>query len=107
MTKILFFVTPKLVARLGTKAAEFIPVLGPSTKFIKESKKITKLADPVSATSRGVGLLFNYCFGKAGAISVECVFWFSFSVVGGMTCNPGLIAVGAEFGNMVLDEFID
>ena len=107
MTKILFFVTPKLVARLGTKAVEFIPVLGPTATFLKKSQKITKLADPVSATSRSVGLLFNYCFGKAGAVSIECVIWFGLSVAGGMICNLTLIAVGAEFGNMIMDEFIE
>ena len=41
--------------------------------------------------SRGVGILFNYCFGKAGAVSIECALWFGFSVAGGVTCNPALI----------------
>jgi hypothetical protein len=33
--------------------------------------------------------------------------WFGFSVAGGITCNPALIAAGAQFGNMVMDEIID
>ena len=50
------------------------------------------MTDSVSASSRRIGILFNYCFGKAGAVSAECILWLGFSVAGGATCNPGLIA---------------
>lgn len=72
MTTILFFVTPRSLVKIGSKAAEFIPVLGPTLNFSKKAKKITAMTDPISASSRGVGVLFNYCFGKAGAVSIEC-----------------------------------
>jgi len=65
------------------------------------------MTDPVSASSRGVGLVFNYCFGKAVALSVECALWLSFSVAGGVTCNPALIAAGAKFGNMAINNLFD
>ena len=66
MTTILYFVTPKTLAKIGGKAAKFIPILGPTVEYTKKAKKITEIADPVSASSRGIGILFNYCFGKAG-----------------------------------------
>ena len=87
--------------------SEFIPVSEPTLEFSKKAKKVTELTDPISASSRGVGILFNYCFGKAGAVSVECALWFGLSVTGGMTGNPALIAAGAQFGNMVIDEILD
>ena len=107
MTKLIYFITPKSMIKIGTKAAEFIPVLGPTLEFTKKAKKFTDINDPISASSRGVGVLFNYCFGKAGAVSIECTLWFGLSVAGGLTGNPGLIAAGAQFGNMVMDEVLD
>lgn len=105
MTTIFYFLTPTSLVKIGSKAAEFIPVLGPTLDFSKKAKKVTEMTDPISA--RGVGILFNYCFGKAGAVSIECALWFGFSVAGGVTCNPALIAAGAQFGNMVMDEILD
>jgi hypothetical protein len=111
MTKIIYFVTPKnmvkIGSKIGTKAAEFVPILGPTLEFTKKAKKVTEMTDPVSASSRGVGIIFNYCFGKAGATSIECILWLGFLVAGGVTCNPGLIAVGAQFENMVIDEILE
>ena len=72
MTTIICFLTPKSLVKVGTKAAEFIPVLGSTLVYTKKAKKITEMTDPVSASSRGVGMLFKYCFGKAGAVSIEC-----------------------------------
>jgi hypothetical protein len=107
MTKIIYCVTPKSLVKIGSKAAEFVPILGPTLEFTKKAKKLTEMSDPVSASSRGIGIVFNYCFGKAGALSLECILWLGFSVAGGTTCNPGLIALGAQFGNMVIDNIID
>ena len=107
MTQIIYFITPKSIVKIASKAGEFIPIIGPSLEFTKKAKKVTEMTDPVSASSRGIGILFNYCFGKAGAVSIECILWLSFSAAGGATCNPALIAAGAQFGNMVIDEIID
>lgn len=107
MTKIIYFLTPNTLVKIGSKAAEFVPILGPSLEFTKKAKKVTQMTDPVSASSRGIGILFNYCFGKAGALSLECILWLGFSTAGGVTCNPALIALGAQFGNMVIDDIID
>lgn len=81
MTKILYFITPTSIVKIGSKAAEFIPILGPTLEFTKKAKKVTELTDPVSASSRGIGVLFNYCFGKAGAVSIECILWLEFEVL--------------------------
>lgn len=106
MTKIIYFVTPKSIFTITSKAAEFVPILGPSLEFTKKAKKVTEMTDPISASSRGIGMLFNYCFGKAGGLSLECILWFRFSTAGGVTCNPTLIALGTQFGNMVIDDII-
>ena len=71
MTKIIYFVTPTNMVKIESKAAEFIPILGPTLEFTKKAKKVTEITDPVSASSRGIGIIFNYCFGKAGATSTE------------------------------------
>ena len=107
MTAILYFVTPSSFVKIASKAGEFIPVLGPLLDFSKKAKKITEMTDPVGASSRGIGIVFNFCFGKAGAVSVECALWLSLSVAGGVTANTVLIATGAQFGNMVMDEILD
>ena len=107
MVKIVYFITPKTVAKLSSKALEFLPVVGPTIEFGKKAAKATEIADPVSASSRGIGMIFNFCFGKTAAVSVECTLWFGLSVAGGLTGNPALIAAGAQFGNMVIDEIID
>ena len=107
MTTIIYFVTPRSLVKIGSKAAEFIPILGPSLEFTKKAKKVIEMTDSINASSRGVGILFNYCFGKAGAVSIECALWLGFSVAGGLTCNPALIVVGTQLGNMVIDEILD
>ena len=96
--RIIYFVTPLSFVKIASKAGEFIPVLGPAIEFTKKAKKVTEMTDPVGASSRGIGIVFNFCFGKAGAVSVECALWLSLSVDGGVTANPGLIALGAQFG---------
>ena len=70
MTKIIYFITPQSIIKVGSKATEFIPILGPMAQYTKKAKKVTELNNPVSATSRGIGIMFNYCFGKVGAMSI-------------------------------------
>lgn len=106
MTKVIFFISPQSLVTTGTKAAEFVPILGPIADFSRKTKKLTQISDPVTATSQGVGILFNHCFEKAGAITAECALWFGFSTLRGLTCNPTLIGIGTQFGTMVIDELI-
>ena len=51
MTTILYFVTPTSLVKIGSKAAEFIPVLEPTFDFSKKAKKVTEMTDPISASS--------------------------------------------------------
>ena len=85
MTKIIYFITPKSMVTIGS----IVPILGPSLEFTKKAKKVTEMSDP----SRGLGILFNYCFGKCRVYSLDRVF-------------PAMIALGAQFGNMVIDDII-
>ena len=107
MTKILLFITPTSLIKLGTQAAEFIPIIGPTVEYTKKAQKVLDITNPVTASSRGIGLVFNFCFGKAGALSAECILWLGLSVAGGVTCNPALIAVGAQLGALIIDEIVD
>ena len=107
MAKIVYFITPKTIAKLSSKALEFLPVVGPTLEFGKKAAKATEMTDPVSASSRGIGMTFNFYFGKTAAVSVECTLWLGLSVAGSLTGNPALIAASAQFGNMVIDEIID
>lgn len=107
MTKIIYFITPQSIIKVGSEATDFIPILGPIAQYTKKAKKVTELSNPVSATSRGIGIMFNYCFGKVGAMFIECILWLGLSIAADITANPALIAGGAEFGNMLLDEIID
>ena len=65
------------------------------------------MTDPVSASTRGIGLVFNFCFGKAGALSAECILWLGCSVLGGATGNPILITAGVQFASDLRDEIWD
>lgn len=107
MSKIICFLTPQSFVKVGTKIAEFVPLLGPTVEYSRKAKKITQISDPVSASAQGVRMLFTYCFGKVGAITLECSLWITLSVAGGVTCNPNLIAAGAQFGSLVLDEILE
>lgn len=71
--KIIYFVTAKSIVTITSKAAEFVPILGPSLEFTKKVKKITKMTDFINASSRVIGILFNYCFGKAGIVFLKCI----------------------------------
>ena len=41
MTKIIYFVTPTTLVKIGSKAAEFVSILGPSLEFTKKAKKVS------------------------------------------------------------------
>ena len=85
MVKIVCFITPTSFVKIGTKLVEFIPVIGPTLEFSKKARKVTELTDPVFASSKGIGMIFGYCFGKTGAVSIECVLWLSLSVTGSVS----------------------
>ena len=108
---LLFFITPKGIitigTKVGTKAAEFIPILGPGVEYVKKAKKVTDISDPVTASSRGIGMIFKSCFGKTAVVSAECALWLTLSVAGGLTANPALIALGAQMGNIVIDDLLE
>ena len=59
MTKIVYFIRPKTLAKLSSKTVEFLPVVGPTVEFGKKAVKVSEMTDPVSASSRGIGMMFN------------------------------------------------
>ena len=106
MVQIRFFISPKSFVKVVTKAGEFVPIVGPLVTYTKNAQKATELANPVSATSRGIGLMFESCFGKTGKVTSECILWATFSIIGGITANPGFIAAGVTFGDMIIEDLI-
>jgi hypothetical protein len=78
MTKILFFITPtslvKLTSKIGSKAAGFVPVLGPTLKFTKKAEKVTKLTNPVAAGSRELGFFWNIVSGRSVLLQLNASF---------------------------------
>ena len=94
----------KIVSKVGGKSVEALPVVGATIKYSKKAAKVTKITNPVKAASYGIGVMFDYCFGPVGAKSFECAIWFTASLIGGVTCNPLLIAFGAEMGELILDD---
>ena len=40
---IIYFITPKNVVNIDSKAAEFVPILGPAVEYIKKAKKVTHI----------------------------------------------------------------
>jgi len=103
---ILYFVTPKSVIKIATKGVEFIPILGPGVEYVKKAQKLTDMSDPVTASSRGIGMIFKSCFGKTLVLSAECTLWLGLSIAGGVTANPVLIGLGAQMGNLVVDDLL-
>ena len=55
MPKIVYFITPNAIAKVSSKAVEFLPIVGPAVEFTKKSTKATEMADPVSASSPVLG----------------------------------------------------
>ena len=64
------FFNPTSLVKIVSKAAKFILVVGPSLGFTKIAKKVTEMTDPLNVTSRGMSIMFNYYFGKVGAVSI-------------------------------------
>jgi len=112
MVHITYFVIPSGLAakgleKIGSKASDFLPVVGPFLNYSKRARKVTNMANPVAATARGIATISDFCFGKTTTLSIECLLWLGFSVAGGLTANPFLIAAGADMGNLVLDEILE
>ena len=107
---ILYFLTPKTLAKFGIKAAGYIPIIGPTISFNKKTMKIVdgvSNSNPVTVASRGVNLALEYCFGKGVVLPVECALWMGFTIAGTVTVNGILLAAAAEMGNIILDEITD
>lgn len=105
MINIVFFVSPKpFIKKVASTGSEFIPVVGPMVKFVTKAEKVTKITNPVTAASRGVGMVVIACTGPIIKFPALCALWGATAVVGGMTANPVLIGASLEFSEMILEE---
>ena len=55
---VVYFILPNsLVNAIGSKASEFIPFVGSTVKFSKKTVQLSKISNPVTATTRSMGAL--------------------------------------------------
>ena len=105
MTSIIMFISPKpFINKIASIGNEFVPVVGPMVKFTKKASKLTKITNPVTAASRGVGLVVISCTGPVIKYPVLCALWGTTAIVGGITVNPVLIGFSLEFSEIILEE---
>lgn len=94
-----------VVNKIIEKSVEIVPVIGPGLKYVKTAEKVTKFSNPVKATTYTAGMLLEICGGKYAKYTVLCGVWATTAIVGLVSGNPALIAVGLEAGNEILEDF--
>lgn len=94
-----------VVDKIINKGVDLLPIVGPGLKYVKTARKVTKFTNPVKATTYTAGLLLELCGGKYAKYSGLCAVWATTTGLGLLTANPGLIAVGIEAGNEILEDF--
>lgn len=99
------FIPGSLVNKVVEKGSEFIPIIGPGLKYVKTAKDITKIRNPVKATTYTAGMLVEICTRKTGKYAVLCSVWSTTTIIGLLTGNPPLIAIGLEAGKEILEDF--
>jgi hypothetical protein len=92
------------VEKVVNKGAEFVPFVGPAYKYTRKAVKVTKLTNPVSPTSRAVGIIVIACTGPVIKYPALCALWGATAIVGGATANPALLGASLEFSEMLLEE---
>ena len=71
MTKVVYFALPSSLTtagleKLSAKNAEFLSAVGPMVSY---AKKVTKMANPVSAAARVISVISEFYFGKGATLS--------------------------------------
>jgi hypothetical protein len=98
------FLPRSLVDKTMSVATEYVPIVGPAFKYSRKAMKVTKMTDPVKASTRAVGYLVSACTGPIIKYPALCAMWAASGAVGITTGNPVLIAVSLEFAEMILEE---
>ena len=57
------FIPHSLVDKAVSVGTEYVPIVGPAYKYSRKAIKITKIANPVKASTRAVGYLVSACSG--------------------------------------------
>jgi hypothetical protein len=81
------------------RVIDFVPVIDGLVKFTTTAQKISKISNPVTATSRGIGLVVISCTGPLVAYPALCALWLTYSGFGIATGNPALLTAGLDFGS--------
>lgn len=91
------FIPQPLVEKALSKATEYVPIAGPAFKYGRKAMEVTKIANPVKASTRAVGYLVAACTGEVLKYPVYCSLWASFGLLGVATGNPVLIGAANRF----------
>lgn len=92
------------VDKVVEKGGEYVPIVGPAFKYGRKAIKVTKMSNPVTATTRSVGYLVSACTGPVVKYPALCTLWLTTGAIGITTGNPGFIAASLEFASMILEE---
>ena len=98
------FLPQPLVDKTVSIATEYVPIVGPAFKYSRKAMKVTKIADPVKASTRAVGYLVSICTGPVLKYPALCAMWAASGMIEVTTGNPVLIGVSLEFAEMLLEE---
>ena len=93
-----------VVEKVVNKGGEFIPILGPAVKYGRKAIEVTKLSDPVTASTRAVGYLVTACSGPVIKYPALCLLWAGTGTIGIVSGSPIFIGSSLEFAAMILEE---
>lgn len=96
-----------IVEKIVTKGAEFVPVVGNVAKYSRKAVQLTKIADPVTATSRSIGTLIGACTGPVILYPSLCFLWSTTGIIGFTTGSPIFIAMSIDFGTQIIEDLIE
>ena len=86
------------------KGGEFVPILGPAVKYTRKTTTVSKMADPVRASTRSVGYVVSACSGPVVKYPALWALWAATGAVGIVSGNPAFIGASLEFATMILEE---
>ena len=93
-----------IVDKCLEKGGEFVSILGPVFKYTRKAIQVSKIADPVTASTRSVGYLVTACSGPIIKYPALCALLATTGAADLASGNPALIGASLEFAAMILEE---
>lgn len=76
------FIPNAIVEKVVSDGSEYVPVIGSAFKYSRKAMKITKMTDPVRASTRAVGCLVAACTGPVVKYPALCSMWAASALIG-------------------------